>query len=116
MDRTVRKELPPLQLRDANVSRSLPLVESDCKEYYAGGCKILASKGHISISRKDRYPTWDEIIQIKERLAGTETEWVMIMPPSSEYVNLHPNCFHVYSMERVRMEWAGLIPPECDNS
>lgn len=113
MKRTGRQELPALQLRDPCVARSIPGVESDCQEFYAGGCRILASKGHISVSRKDRYPTWDEIIQIKERLAGLDSEWVMIMPPSLEYVNLHPNCFHIYSKERMRMEWAGLIPAEC---
>jgi hypothetical protein len=106
VERTSRSELPPLQLRDARVVRSLPGVESDCQEYHAGNCKILASKGHISVSCRDRYPTWDEIVQIKERLAGTDTEWVMLMPPSSEYVNIHPNCFHIYSKERVRMEWS----------
>ena len=45
---------------------------------------VIASDGagweHVSVSRRDRCPTWDE----------------QYHPPRSEYVNNHPNCLHLW--------------------
>ena len=50
---------------------------------------------HVSISRQDRYPDWNEILEIKELLFG-DTCVMMIMPKKKYYVNIHPNCFHLW--------------------
>lgn len=51
---------------------------------------------HVSVSRKDRCPTWDEMCQIKNLFWG-ETDWVVqYHPPKSEYVNNHPYCLHLW--------------------
>lgn len=51
---------------------------------------------HISISRQDRYPDWKEILEIKEQLFG-DTDVMMILPKKEDYVNVHPNCFHLWA-------------------
>ena len=50
---------------------------------------------HLSISRLDRYPHWDEILKIKEHFFG-DVDAMMVMPKKSDYVNIHRNCFHVW--------------------
>lgn len=50
---------------------------------------------HVSVSRQDRYPSWDELITIKERFFGDE-DCMMVMPKKKDYVNLHKFCFHIW--------------------
>lgn len=51
---------------------------------------------HVSVSRKDRTPTWDEMCQVKNIFWGEEDAVVQIHPPKSEYVNNHPYCLHLW--------------------
>ena len=51
---------------------------------------------HVSVSRRDRCPTWDEMCQIKDLFWGAEDCVVQYHPPRSEYVNIHPNCLHLW--------------------
>lgn len=56
---------------------------------------------HISISHPYRYPTWDEIYTAWYDLvpgAGSDFNGAIILPRKSEYVNKHPNCFHVHQL------------------
>lgn len=56
---------------------------------------------HMSISCPNRYPTWTEIHSAWYDLvpgAGKDFEGGIILPRKSEYVNIHPNCFHVHQL------------------
>ena len=61
---------------------------------------VIASDGagweHVSVSRRDRCPTWDEMCQIKALFWSEEDCVVQYHPPRSEYVNNHPNCLHLW--------------------
>ncbi len=57
---------------------------------------------HVSISRADRYPDWDEMVAVVETLAGTELDMAMIKPRRSDYISLHHHCFHWWEMP---VEW-----------
>ena len=67
------------------------------------GCLIFIGKEeglyHMSISHKDRYPTWDEIKQARYDLLSKSKTFAMLLPPEKEYVNIHPNCFHLYEIK-----------------
>lgn len=56
-------------------------------------------KWHMSISHASRYPTWDEIKQAVYELLPEGLTYAMYFPPKSQFVNIHPNCFHVYESE-----------------
>jgi hypothetical protein len=75
-----------------------------CKVYETNtGCTILCGiepQGwHISISHKDRYPTWDEIKTVRYKLAPKDIAMSMIFPTEKDYVNIHENCFHLYELK-----------------
>ena len=60
----------------------------------------IASDGegweHVSVSRQDRTPTWDEMSQVK-RMFWTDDDCVVeFHPPVSEYVNFHKHCLHLW--------------------
>lgn len=53
---------------------------------------------HISISRPDRYPSWDEIAKARYELLPEEMMMVMLLPPPDEYINVHNHCFHLHEL------------------
>lgn len=55
---------------------------------------------HLSISHADRYPTWDEIRDARYALLPDNTMIAMFLPPKGEYVNVHPNCFHLWEARK----------------
>jgi len=65
--------------------------------------KIIASQGddeipweHVSVSLRDRVPTWDEMCWVKDQFFDDEETVVQFHPPRSEYVNCHPFCLHLW--------------------
>lgn len=50
---------------------------------------------HVSISHPSRYPTWDEIVEVRAWAFEPEVEVVMVLARESEYVNDHPFAFHL---------------------
>jgi hypothetical protein len=61
-----------------------------------------ALRWHLSISVPYRYPTWDEIKAARYDLLPHDISMAMILPPPTEYVNVHENCFHLHEMEPER--------------
>lgn len=61
---------------------------------------VIASDGacweHVSVSRHDRCPSWDEMCQIKALFWDDEDCVVEYHPPRSEYINNHPFCLHLW--------------------
>ena len=79
-----------------NIRTGLAIHEKD-------GNTVLISDGpgrmwHLSISREDRYPVWDEIKEARYALIPNEITMCMILPPKEEYVNLHRNTFHLHEI------------------
>lgn len=75
-------------------------------DWYAwGDCIVHVAKEnglwHISISVPYRYPNWDEIYTAWYDLVpdAQNINGAIILPRKSEYVNIHPNCFHVHQLE-----------------
>ena len=61
---------------------------------------IVASWGggweHVSVSLKNRCPTWDEMCMVKEIFWKDDEVVVQFHPKKSEYVNIHPYCLHMW--------------------
>ena len=51
---------------------------------------------HVSCSRKDKFPKWKELKEVKELFIGKDRRAVQVFPKKSEYVNIHPNCLHLW--------------------
>ena len=71
----------------------------------------IASDGagweHVSVSRKDRCPTWEEMCAVKDLFWDPEDAVVQFHPPRSNYVNNHPFCLHLWKRVGVEHE----LPP-----
>lgn len=66
----------------------------------ARGLAIIFSNGggweHVSVSRNDRVPTWDEMEWVKREFwEDTDTVMQLHVPPA-EHVNHHEYCLHLW--------------------
>jgi hypothetical protein len=68
-----------------------------------GSCRILISKDaglwHMSISRSDRSPSYDEIKKARYMFLPNEITVAQLFPPKEEFVNLHPFCHHLWEIK-----------------
>jgi len=51
---------------------------------------------HVSMSRADRLPSWEDLRECKELFIGDRVA-VQVFPRKAEYVNIHPNVLHLWS-------------------
>jgi hypothetical protein len=58
----------------------------------------ITGRWHLSISHPRRYPTWDEIRDARYALIPDGVTMAMLLPPRAQYVNVHPNCFHLHQI------------------
>lgn len=94
------------------IKRIIKEIESpvpNCKAYIFGECRVFVGiepniGWHMSISHAKRYPTWDEIRDARYRFVDGNVTMAMLLPPKSEYVNLHPNCFHLHEFKMDNMK------------
>lgn len=65
-----------------------------------GPCLAIVSEGmgweHVSVSRRDRCLTWEEMCQVKNLFWDEEDCVIQYHPPKSQYVNNHPYCLHLW--------------------
>lgn len=54
---------------------------------------------HISASHHQRLPTYYEIKELRYTLCGDVKYMAMIFPPVEQFVNIHPNCLHLYEIK-----------------
>lgn len=78
------------------------------RAWICNGLKVLVSQDltddgehwlHVSISRENRLPSWDDLKLAKDIFIGRQNEAVQVLPADRDYVNLHPNCLHLWSPE-----------------
>lgn len=51
---------------------------------------------HFSMAHPKRLPTWDELVDAKEKFLGVESKAIQVLAPRSEWVNIHPHCLHLF--------------------
>lgn len=51
---------------------------------------------HVSVSHRDRLPTWPELKTVKDMLIGPDTVAIQVFPRAAEFVNVHPFCLHLW--------------------
>lgn len=59
---------------------------------------------HLSIAHRHRYPTWDEIADVRYELVPKDVTMAMLLPPPEKYVNTNEHCFHLWQIDDRRMD------------
>lgn len=70
--------------------------------YTLGSCRIIvtidAGKWHLSISHPNRLPNYNELKEARYKFLPDNIYAAQIFPPKSEFINLHPNCLHLWQI------------------
>ena len=72
-----------------------------------------ALRWHLSISHRSnalvnseghplpgRLPTWEEMKEARYKFCPDQLDMALILPPTAEYVNLHPTTMHLHEVDR----------------
>jgi hypothetical protein len=93
---------------DADLSHLREMGATEVRSLRNGAMRVIVCREprnparlqwHMSISRPDRYPSWDEIRDARYELMPRDITVAMILPPPKDYVNLHNNCFHLWEID-----------------
>lgn len=54
---------------------------------------------HVSMSRRSRLPSYEDVQRIRMAFIGDHVQTIMVWPSkdSGRYINIHPYCLHLYS-------------------
>ncbi|KKM56455.1 hypothetical protein LCGC14_1551600 [marine sediment metagenome] len=52
---------------------------------------------HVSCARLAKLPSYKDLKEVKRVFVGEDKKAIMVFPPESEHVNIHPNCLHLYA-------------------
>lgn len=55
---------------------------------------------HVSVSLRNRCPTWEEMCEIKGIFFRPDECCVEYHPASKDYVNVHPYCLHIWRPQK----------------
>jgi hypothetical protein len=103
--------MPGLPLVSINTGTLSAVLGSFHKAYRLGECyvvvgresidpdaTILTKRWHLSISHPDRFPTWNEINEARDRLLPDDVFFCLPHPPKKYWLSVHPNCFHLWEL------------------
>lgn len=58
---------------------------------------------HVSVSCRDRCPTWGEMCKAKEIFFRPEECCIEYHPAEADYVNVHPYCLHIWKPQEMEI-------------
>ena len=113
---------PNLRIENFRI-RQLPWTSEPGKNYGAflyKGLQIISSgfadehnawaKGweHVSVSRPDRCPTWEEMCKVKEMFWRDDETVIQFHPRKDKNINNHEYCLHLWKLASSEF----LLPPD----
>jgi len=51
---------------------------------------------HVSLSRKSRIPTYEDMCEVKDVFVGRDRQALQIFVPASKHINIHKYCLHLW--------------------
>ena len=76
-----------------------------------GYLRIVCSWGlgwdHVSVSREDRTPSWDDMAWVKDFFFRPDEAAMQLHPPQKDYVNMVKYCLHIWKPQDVEIP----LPP-----
>lgn len=88
----------------------IPSIVPGSEAFMFRGCSVIVGKEkgrwHLSIAHPKRLPTWEELRDARYEFTPADVTMVMVLPRPEQYVNIHPNCLHLWeTKDKIRGEW-----------
>ena len=70
---------------------------------------VSSGKGwdHVSVSRPDRVPTWNEMESLRLMFFGPDSTVMQLHVPRTDHINVHPHCLHLWRPQGIDIP----VPP-----
>jgi len=52
---------------------------------------------HVSCSRKDKLPSWNDLRRVKDLFIGTSRSAIQVLPRQEKHINIHPRVLHLFT-------------------
>lgn len=92
------KELPwsvPFQRSFKLTGSTLHAIVSEGEHSHPDG--TVGRWRHVSISRPDKIPSYDDLALAKRAFVGDDAKAIMVLPPADKHVNIHPFVLHLFA-------------------
>ena len=79
---------------------------ADGAAYMGVGLAVIASAdvesdgrrwAHVSLSRKHKMPSYEDIKLVKDLFIGPDREAYQVFPAANKHVNIHKYCLHLWT-------------------
>lgn len=88
---------PNLQIKDTGLDGFNGLYTDPVeKKYYFFVFSWGGGWEHLSVSQRNKTPSWDIMCRMKEIFWGDDEVCVEYHPKKEDYVNFHPHCLHIW--------------------
>ena len=103
-DEEARRIILPLHWGELIIPMGDPMF--GLRAYAKGGLKVLYSVDpvsfdkpwvHVSCSRKDRIPSYEDLMEVKKIFIGDGRQAIQVFPVKAKHINIHPNCLHLWA-------------------
>jgi hypothetical protein len=78
----------------------IPQISEQGGWFRVFGLNVIVGIGegwdHVSVSRRDRTPTWNEMNMIKRMFFKDDELCYQLHMPVKDYINVHPYCLHMW--------------------
>jgi hypothetical protein len=78
------------------------LLEPGSQAYVSSGCRIIVSQQkagwHLSITHPRHLPSWEDVRDARYAFIPDDVTMALLLPPRSEYVNVHEFCLQMYEI------------------
>lgn len=83
-----------------------PIPFMSAWEHKIDGLTVLRSKSktkdgrdwlHVSMSRRSRMPTYEDMAKVKRDFIGEDKEAYQVFSKTEDHVNIHSYCLHLWS-------------------
>ncbi len=85
--------------REAGDGHLTVLVGQEAGKWYLGiSHRLSIVVPGTGLPAPGRLPTWEEIREARYRFLPDDLTFALLLPPSAEYVNLHPTTMHLWEL------------------
>jgi len=78
----------------ASTDGLIACAEVECQVDATGALSLWL---HISLSRRERDPSYFDMKRVKDLFVGAELKAIQVFPKDSEHYNYHTHCLHLFA-------------------
>lgn len=97
------KKSPDVMVKESGIDGGMGYVRLTSKTYAVAVWSNGGGWDHVSVSFKNRCPSWDEMCKVKDIFFNEDECCVEYHPKKKDYINVYPYCLHIWKPQHVEI-------------